>query len=114
MKSVSLSEFVLPSLGNADNIYQFLSIFIPHVHHICFKQERKADKVIKRKKQKEEKKKKRRRRRREKKNKKSQKRQVVSGTRCPYVSICGCVMVRGAAAPKGPMTYAKYVLRLQA
>ena len=22
------------------------------------------------------------------------------------VSVCGCVMVRGAAAPKGPMTYA--------
>ena len=26
---------------------------------------------------------------------------------CPYVSICGCVMIRGAAAPMGPMTYAK-------
>ena len=34
---------------------------------------------------------------------------MVSGTRCPYVSICGCVMVRGAAAPKGPMTYASSV-----
>ena len=29
---------------------------------------------------------------------------MVSGTRCPYVSVCG--MVRGAAAPKGLMTYA--------
>ena len=24
----------------------------------------------------------------------------------PYVSVCGCVMVRGVAAPKGPRTYA--------
>ena len=31
---------------------------------------------------------------------------MVSGTRCPYVSECGCEVVRGAAAPKGPMTYA--------
>ena len=31
---------------------------------------------------------------------------MVSGTRCPYVSVCGCEVVRGAAAPKGPMTYA--------
>ncbi|MEE3022816.1 MAG: hypothetical protein VX367_09450 [SAR324 cluster bacterium] len=31
---------------------------------------------------------------------------MVSGTRCSYVSVCGCVMVRGAVAPKGPMTYA--------
>ena len=28
------------------------------------------------------------------------------GTRCPYVSICECVMVRGAASPKEAMTYA--------
>ena len=31
---------------------------------------------------------------------------MVSSTRCPYVSVCGWVVVRGAAAPKGPMTYA--------
>ena len=31
---------------------------------------------------------------------------MVSGTRCPYMSIHGCGMVRGAAAPKGVMTYA--------
>ena len=31
---------------------------------------------------------------------------MVSGTRCPYVSVCGCEVVRGAAAPKEPMTYA--------
>ena len=24
---------------------------------------------------------------------------MVSGTRCPYVSVCGCEMVSGAAAP---------------
>ena len=36
---------------------------------------------------------------------KSWKKMTVSGTRCPYVSIC-CLMVRGAAALKGPMTYA--------
>ena len=42
----------------------------------------------------------------------SQKRHMVSGTQCPYVSVCGCVMVRGAAAPKGPMTYAQQVWRL--
>ena len=34
---------------------------------------------------------------------------MVSGTRCPYVSVCGCEVVRGAAAPKGPMTYAVFV-----
>ena len=40
---------------------------------------------------------------------------MVSGTRCPCVSVCGCVMVRGAAAPKGPMTYAvSIVLGLKA
>ena len=33
----------------------------------------------------------------------------VSGTHCPYVSKCGCMMVRGAAAPKGPMTYADFI-----
>jgi len=26
---------------------------------------------------------------------------MVSGTRCPYVSLCGCEVVRGAAALKG-------------
>ena len=31
---------------------------------------------------------------------------MVIGTRGPYVSVCGCVMVRGAAAPNGLMTYA--------
>ena len=35
-----------------------------------------------------------------------QKSQMVSGTCCPNVSICGCVMLRGAAALKEPMTYA--------
>ena len=30
---------------------------------------------------------------------------VVSGTRCPYVSVSGCEVVSGAAAPKGPVTY---------
>ena len=39
-----------------------------------------------------------------KKGKKSQKRYMVSGTRCPYVGVCGDEM-RGAAAPEGPMTY---------
>ena len=34
---------------------------------------------------------------------------MVSGTRCPYVSACGCEVVRGAAAPKGPMTYAVFI-----
>ena len=37
---------------------------------------------------------------------------MASGTRCPYVSICGCVMVRGAAALKGPMTYAYFIWRM--
>ena len=31
---------------------------------------------------------------------------MVSGTCCPYVSVCGCKVVRGAAALKSPMTYA--------
>ena len=31
---------------------------------------------------------------------------MVSGTRCPYVSVYGYKVVRGAAAPKGSMTYA--------
>ena len=31
---------------------------------------------------------------------------MVSGTRCSYVSVCRCEVVRGAAAPKGSMTYA--------
>ena len=31
---------------------------------------------------------------------------MVSGTRCPYVSVYGCEVVRGAAAPNWPMTYA--------
>ena len=34
---------------------------------------------------------------------------MVSATRYPYVSVCGCEVVRGAAAPKGPMTYAVVV-----
>ena len=34
---------------------------------------------------------------------------MVSGTRCPQVSVCGCEVVRGAAAPKGPMTYAVFI-----
>ena len=34
---------------------------------------------------------------------------MVSGTRCPYVSICGCEVVGEAAAPKGPMTYAVFI-----
>ena len=25
---------------------------------------------------------------------------MVSGIRCSYVNVCGCVVVRGAAAPK--------------
>ena len=29
---------------------------------------------------------------------------LVSGTRCPYVNVCGYEVVRGAAALKGPMT----------
>ena len=33
----------------------------------------------------------------------------VSGTRCPYVSVSGWEVVRGAAAPKGPMTYAVFI-----
>ena len=36
---------------------------------------------------------------------------MVSGTRCPYVSVCGCEVVRGAAAPKGAGTYAYLSLR---
>ena len=39
---------------------------------------------------------------------------MVSSTNCPYVSVCGCEVVRGAAAPKGPMTYAVFVLCLKA
>ena len=31
------------------------------------------------------------------------------GTPCPYVSVCRCEVVRGAAAPKGPMTYAVFI-----
>ena len=34
---------------------------------------------------------------------------MVSVTRCPYVSVCGCEVVRGAVAPKGPMTYAVFI-----
>ena len=33
---------------------------------------------------------------------------MVSGTRCPYVSVCGYEVVSGAAAPNGPMTYADF------
>ena len=36
---------------------------------------------------------------------------MVSGTHCPYVNVCVCVVVvRGAAAPKGPMTYAVFIV----
>ena len=31
---------------------------------------------------------------------------MVSGTRCLFVSVCGCEVVRRAVALKGPMTYA--------
>ena len=34
---------------------------------------------------------------------------MVSGTRCPYVSVWWCEVVRGAAAPKEPMTYAVFI-----
>ena len=34
---------------------------------------------------------------------------MVSGTCCPYVSVCGYEVVSGAAAPKGPMTYADFI-----
>ena len=34
---------------------------------------------------------------------------MVSGTRCPYMSVFECEVVRGAAALKGPMTYASSV-----
>ena len=34
---------------------------------------------------------------------------MVSGTRCPYVSVWWCEVVRGAAAPKWPMTYAVFI-----
>ena len=34
---------------------------------------------------------------------------MVSGTRCPYVSVCGYEVVSGAAAPKGLMTYADFI-----
>ena len=34
---------------------------------------------------------------------------MVSGTRCPYMSVCEYEVVRGAAAAKGPMTYASSV-----
>ena len=44
-----------------------------------------------------------------KKIKDSQKHQMASGTRCPYVSSCGYEVVSGAAAPKGPMTFADLV-----
>ena len=37
---------------------------------------------------------------------------MVNGTRCPYESICKCVMLRGAVAPKGPVTYAVLVCDL--
>ena len=38
---------------------------------------------------------------------------MVSGTRCPYVSLCWCEVVRGAAAPKGPMTYAVFIALIE-
>ena len=34
---------------------------------------------------------------------------MVSGTRSPYVSVCGCEVVSGAAVLKGPMTYADFI-----
>ena len=34
---------------------------------------------------------------------------LATVTRCPYVSVCGCEVVRGAAAPKRPMTYAVFI-----
>ena len=33
---------------------------------------------------------------------------MVSGTLCPYVSVSGCEVVSGAAAPEGPITYADF------
>ena len=36
-------------------------------------------------------------------------RQMVSGTYCPYMSICDWKVVRGAEALKGPMTFASLV-----
>ena len=30
---------------------------------------------------------------------------MVSVTQCPIVSVCGNEMMRGAAAPEGPITY---------
>ena len=38
---------------------------------------------------------------------------MVSGTRCPYVSVWWCEVVRGAAAPKEPMTYAVWASRME-
>ena len=34
---------------------------------------------------------------------------MVSSTHCRYVSVCGYEVVRGAAAPKGLMTYAVFI-----
>ena len=34
---------------------------------------------------------------------------MAIGTRCPYMSVSECKVVRGAAAPKGPMTFADSV-----
>ena len=34
-----------------------------------------------------------------------QKRYMVSGTRCPCVSLCWHEMVKGVAAPEGPLPY---------
>ena len=34
---------------------------------------------------------------------------MVSGTRCPYVSVWWCEVVRGAVAPREPMTYAVFI-----
>ena len=45
----------------------------------------------------------------EKKEEIVQKALMVSGTRCPFVSVFGCEVVRGAAAPMGPMTYAVFI-----
>ena len=39
---------------------------------------------------------------------------MVSGTRCPCVSLCGCEVVRGAAAPEGADDLCCFYLSLKA
>ena len=39
---------------------------------------------------------------------------MVSGTRCPYVSVCGCEVVRGAAGPEGADDLCCFYLSLKA